>query len=173
MMLLFTIYTATDIYKVKQQHKLVVYNVPKSTTIDIINGNESKALMSAAVAQDILSQNFYLQPTRLLLRAIPNQSNILGANNYLLHMANKSILIVGKPLPDVLLQQKLPVDAVIITGNPKLYMDQINALVTSPVIVFDGSNPAWKIERWKKDCNSLHLRFHSTAQDGAFVMECN
>ena len=88
-------------------------------------------------------------------------------------MANKSILIIGKPLPKVLLQQKLPVDAVIITGNPKLYMDQINALVTSPVIVFDGSNPAWKIERWKKDCNNLHLRFHSTAQDGAFVMDCN
>ena len=67
-MLLFTVYTATDIYQAKQQHKLVVYNVPKSTAIDIIHGNESKALMSAAVGQDILFQNFYLQPTRLLLR---------------------------------------------------------------------------------------------------------
>jgi competence protein ComEC len=169
---LFTVYTATAIYQAKQQHKLVVYNVPKLTTIDIIQGSESKALISAGVAQDISSQNFYLQPTRLLFRAISNQSNILGANNYLLSIANKTILIVGKSLPDVLLQQKLPVDAVIITGNPKLYMDQLKALVTSPVIVFDNSNSAWKIERWKKDCNSLHLRFHSTAEDGAFVMDC-
>ena len=107
------------------------------------------------------------------IRTTPNQSNILSPNNYLLHVANKSILIIGKSLPAITLQRKLSADAVIITGNPKLYMSQINALVTSPVIVFDSSNPAWKIERWKKDCNSLHLRFHTVAQEGAFVMDCN
>ena len=46
--LIFTIYSAYGIYQTKQQHKLVVYNVPKSTAIDIIQGSECKALMSAA-----------------------------------------------------------------------------------------------------------------------------
>ena len=169
--LLFTVYTTTDIFRTKLQHKLVVYNIPRSTAIDIIQGNKSKALMSAASAKDTLLQNFYLQPTRLLFRTVPNQSNILSTNNYLLHIANKSILIIGKPLPAISLQQKLPADAVIITGNPELYMSQVNALLSSPTIVFDSSNPTWKIERWKKDCNSLHLPFHSVAQRGAFVMD--
>lgn len=172
-LLLFTVDAAIDVYITKQQQKLVVYNIPKSTAIDIIQGNTAKALLSAAIVQDASVQNFYLQPTRLLLRTTPRQSNLLGANNYLLHVGNKSILVVGKSLPGASLQRKLPADAVIITGNPQLYMSQVSALVTTPIIVFDNSNPAWKIERWKKDCKSLHLRFHCVAQEGAFVMDCN
>jgi competence protein ComEC len=148
-----------------------VYNLPKSTAIDIIQGNSCKTLLSAAIVQDTLLQNFYLQPTRLRYRAAPKQGHILSANNYLLHIANKSILIIDKSLPAISPLHKLQVDAVIITGNPKVYASQINALINSPVVVFDGSNPLWKIERWKKDCNSLHLRFHSVAQEGAFVMD--
>ena len=170
--LLFTSYTSIDIYKTKQQQKLIVYNVPKSTAIDIIQNNECKTLLSAAVVQDTLLQNFYLLPTRLRYRAVPGETSILSANNYLLHIANKSILIIGKSLPSSISpSHKLQADVVIITGNPKVYMRQINALINSPVFVFDGSNPLWKIERWKKDCNSLHLRFHSVAQEGAFVMD--
>lgn len=169
--LLFTTYTTIDIYKAKQQQKLIVYNLPKSTAIDIIQGNSCKALLSAAIVRDTLLQNFYLQPTRLRYRAAPKQGHILSANNYLLHIANKSILIIDKSLPAISPLHKLQVDAVIITGNPKVYASQINALINSPVVIFDGSNPLWKIERWKKDCNSLHLRFHSVAQEGAFVMD--
>jgi len=165
------VYPAIDMYRTNQQHKLIVYNVPKSTAIDIIQGNECKALMSSAVVQDTLLQNFYLQPTRLLYRTTPNQSSIVAHNNYLFHIANKTILIIGKSLPTVSPSHKISADAVIITGNPKLYINQIDALVNSTIIVFDSSNPAWKIERWKKDCNSLHLRFHSVAQRGAFVMD--
>ncbi|TKK69300.1 ComEC family competence protein [Ilyomonas limi] len=169
--LLFTIYTSIDIYTTKQQQKLIVYNVPKSTAIDIIQGNECKTLLSKVIAQDTLLQNFYLLPTRLLYRTAPSQSNILSANNYLLHVNDKTLLIIDKSLPAISHSGKLEADAVIITGNPKLYMSQIDALVRCHVVVFDSSNPAWKIERWKKDCNSLHLRFHSVAQEGAFVMD--
>ena len=169
--LLFTTYTAIDIYKTKQQQQLVIYNVPKATAIDIIQGNRSKALMTASVVQDTLLQNFYLLPTRLLYRAMPNQTNTLTANNYLLHIAGKSILIIGKAIPPAVPAHALQVDVVLITNNPKLYIAQLAALVRSPVIIFDSSNPAWKIERWKKDCNSLHLPFHSVAQQGAFVMD--
>jgi hypothetical protein len=36
-------------------------------------------------------------------------------------------------------------------------------------IIFDASNPAWKIRQWKKECEELHLRFHDVSTQGAFV----
>ena len=38
-------------------------------------------------------------------------------------------------------------------------------------IYFDASNPMWKIEKWKKDCEELHLRFHSVPEQGAFITD--
>jgi competence protein ComEC len=37
-------------------------------------------------------------------------------------------------------------------------------------VVFDGSCPAWKINYWKKDCDSLHIPWHDVSVKGAFVM---
>ena len=36
--------------------------------------------------------------------------------------------------------------------------------------VADGSNSLWKIQKWKTLCAGLPLRFHSTSQKGAFIM---
>jgi len=38
-------------------------------------------------------------------------------------------------------------------------------------IVFDASNSLWKIQKWKKDCEALNLRFHSVPEQGAFVLD--
>jgi len=29
----------------------------------------------------------------------------------------------------------------------------------------------WKIDKWKKDCEELHLHFHSVPEQGAFVTD--
>jgi competence protein ComEC len=34
----------------------------------------------------------------------------------------------------------------------------------------DGSVPFWKAQRWKKDCDSLHIPCYDTNENGAFVM---
>jgi hypothetical protein len=34
--------------------------------------------------------------------------------------------------------------------------------------IFDSSNPFWKVNYWKKDADSLGLKYHSTATQGAF-----
>ena len=40
-------------------------------------------------------------------------------------------------------------------------------------IVFDGSNPIWKLAYWKKDCDSLHIPYYDVTEKGAFVMNFN
>ncbi len=38
-------------------------------------------------------------------------------------------------------------------------------------IIFDASNSLWKIEKWKKDCEGVHLQNYSVPQQGAFILE--
>jgi competence protein ComEC len=65
----------------------------------------------------------------------------------------------------------LPVDILILCHNPKMPLSRLHTLFGCRQLVFDASNSLWKIEKWKKDCDSLHLRFHSVPHQGAFVME--
>ena len=37
--------------------------------------------------------------------------------------------------------------------------------------IFDASNSLWKIGQWKKECEELHLHFHSVSEQGAYVTD--
>lgn len=69
------------------------------------------------------------------------------------------------------LPEKINVDYIIISKNPKLFIPNLAAVFNCGVYIFDASNPLWKIEKWKKDCEELHLRFHSVPEQGAFVTD--
>ena len=63
------------------------------------------------------------------------------------------------------------VDIIILSGNPKIYLTQLAAAFDCKQYVFDSSNPLWKIQYWKKDADNLHLRHHSTSEQGAFKVD--
>ena len=84
---------------------------------------------------------------------------------------NKRILIIDKPLIFEPRLQKIEVDIIIISKNVKLYIPQLAKVFNCRQYVADASNSLWKIAKWKKDCDSLHLRFHSVAERGAYVLD--
>ena len=85
--------------------------------------------------------------------------------------ASKKILVIDKPLVFEAVQQKINVDIIIISKNPKLYIPQLAAVFNCNQYVVDASNSLWKIETWKKDCEQLHLQLHSVPEKGAFILD--
>jgi competence protein ComEC len=79
--------------------------------------------------------------------------------------------LIDRPFTYTIPTEKIKVDAIIITKNPKIYISQIVQRFDCPQIIFDAANSMWKINNWKKDCDSLHLRHHSVATEGAFIMD--
>ncbi|MEO7210514.1 MAG: hypothetical protein ABIY35_06195, partial [Chitinophagaceae bacterium] len=75
-----------------------------------------------------------------------------------------------KYLPHMKTVGKIKTDILIIAQNPAFKMADIDRVFEYQQLIFDSSNPLWKTEQWKKDCDSLHLRFHSVSASGAFVM---
>jgi competence protein ComEC len=68
------------------------------------------------------------------------------------------------------LENKVPVDLLLVSGNPKLYFTQLTKTFSVKQVVFDSSCPFWKTNLWKKDCDSLHIPYHDVSEKGAFVM---
>jgi competence protein ComEC len=88
----------------------------------------------------------------------------LYQNNFII-TKNKTIAIVDAPLK---IGNKLKVDVVIVTKNPKVYMNQLTAMFDCKQYIFDGSNSMWKINKWKHYCDSLHLQYHISSLHGAY-----
>src|SRR6266498_3900335 len=168
----FIVSVSIDIIQRNQQQKIIVYNVPKLSGIDIVQGSQYRFIGDSILLQDDFLRNFHLKPARVMHRTYAEtDDNSLFIKNKITKIDNTTLLLLDSSFHYPLTQNKIPVDIIIISKNPKVYMNQLQNSFSFRQLVFDSSNPLWKIERWKKDCDSLHLRFHSVPQQGAFVMD--
>ena len=169
---LFLSLRSIDFINRNQQQKLVVYNVPNHTAIDLIEGRKYQFIGDSILMEDGFLRNFHIKPSRVLHRinATDSMQNISIKKN-LISSNGKNILIIDDAFQIPTLSEKIKLDAIIITKNPKIYLKHLSTLFNCNQYIFDSSNPFWKIAYWKKDADSLHLQHHSTATQGAFVMD--
>jgi competence protein ComEC len=158
---------SVDFVNRNQQDKVIVYNVPKHTAIDLVDGRKLFFIGDSILKEDGFLRNFHIKPSRILHRTTESDSisNITYKNNFIL-AKNKSIAVVDSPV--FYAGEKIKVDAVIITKNPKVYIDKLYQTFDCNQYVFDGSNSMWKINKWKQACDSLHLQYHICSLQGAF-----
>lgn len=165
----FTILASLTVVVNILQQKLIVYNIPKHSGIDIIEGRNYQCIADSALLQNTGLQQFHLQPSRVLNGVkeaeILENTFIKGG---LIATNHKTILVITGPVNLPVLHDRIPVDIIILSGNPKLWLSRLAAVFDCGQYVFDSSNPLWKIQYWKKDADSLHLRHHSTPEQGAF-----
>ena len=88
----------------------------------------------------------------------------------LINYNGKKIMTISETKSFAPIDEKIPVDLLLISGNPKIYFNKLAKTFYVKQVVFDGSCPAWKINYWKKDCDSLHIPWHDVSEKGAFVM---
>jgi competence protein ComEC len=115
-----------------------------------------------------------LKPARILFRIAPIDplSNPIS-NEHIVCYNNKNILLLDESIGFTTADNKPVIDLLVISKNPKLYIAKLAAGFTIKQIVFDGSVPGWKLNYWKKDCDSLHIPYYDVNDKGAFVMNLN
>lgn len=167
----FMVLRSWDFMQKNYQQKIVVYNVPNHTAIDLIEGRNYTFIGDSILTTNGFLRNFHLKPSRILHRIKPQQSlNSFTIQQNLISCNGKSFLIIDKnfePLPNT---EKINIDAIVLTKNPLIHISKLYHTFNCKYYIFDSSNPFWKIAQWKKDADSLHLQSHSTVTDGAFVM---
>jgi len=144
---------------------------PKTGLTMVTEGQSFSLIGDSTVWQDTQLYQQYLKPIRTHYQVRPGQLVSIRWEHNFLSSNTKSVVFLQQAKLSKLPATPKKIDALIITGNPKLYIRDILQIFTPEVIVFDASNPQWKINYWKKDCDQLHLRHHSVPEKGAFIMD--
>jgi len=167
----FVVLRTISFIQANDREQLIVYNVPQKRAIDLIDGRKYFFVGDSDLLADDFIRNFHLKPSRILHRIEPaiNFENYQQQENLII-CNSKRIMTIGETKYFAPLEEKIPVDLLLISGNPKLYFNKLVETFSVKQVVFDGSCPAWKINYWKKDCDLLQIPWHDVSEKGAFVM---
>lgn len=154
-----------------QQKKIIIYQVPKMQAMDFINGQSYKFIGDSILQQNGYRKNFHLKPARISIKAIHEKNELKGLNHAGHHIRfhQTNMLIVDQPFTVDHGTEKPSIDIICISRNPTISMKEIQDALRPSIIVFDPSNSLWKIAKWKKDCEALHLPCFSIPEQGAFI----
>ena len=171
-LLAFTMLHAYAKFKLQHQRKIIIYNVPQHKAVDFIYKDQHYFVGDSILQVDGVLQNFHLKPARVALQLNPSAvfTDIIHNGMYWQY-AGKKCLFIDSAIILAPLAQKINVDILLISKNPKIKIADIVTAVKPSIVILDASNSLWKIENWKKECEQLLLRCYSVPDQGAFILE--
>jgi len=173
-LLLFTLIRSFSFFKAQQQEKIIVYNIPGHSGIDFVKGRTYYFTGDSSLLLDDFLRNFHIKPSRIRYRVFPgNDTNLIIKKGNFFQFENKKIAVLRHSLKSEKAGTRIPVDLLVLSGNPRIYFSDLIHWLDIKQVVFDGSNAAWKLYFWKKDCDSLKIPYHDVSENGAFVMTLN
>ncbi len=153
-----------------KQKTIIVYNIPSQNAVDFIYGNRYRLISDSGLEDNKLLYNFHLKPSRILIQANKNDTNneVFFSSGNFYKFYDKRIVIIDS-LIHYHSTEKLAVDYIILTNNPKVKIVDLLSYYDCKQFIFSATNSLWKIGEWKKECEELILRSHSVSEQGAFV----
>lgn len=169
----FLMLQAYNEWLVKNQRKLIVYNVSQHQSIDFVAGNFYQFIGDSILREEGMLQNFHLKPGRVSLQLTHKADSLTNffSNKGFYRFYNTKILIIDKPVYFESLPQKVDIDIIILSHGAKITITQLATVFNCRQYIFDASNSLWKIDKWQKECEELHLRSYSVAEQGAFILD--
>jgi competence protein ComEC len=153
-------------YRISHQRKIIIYNSSHHQAIDFLKGNQHCFIGDSPQVFKNTHQYYYIKNESL-------DSNGIVFLKPVLHYLNTSMIIVDSSCLFSKLPQKLKVDIVLFSKNPKISICSLMNAIEPQQIVVDASNKKWSIQKWKKECDSLKIPCHVTSEKGAFVYDLN
>ncbi len=173
--LLFTgLHSIADI-QLKEQKKIIVYNIPKQQAIDFIYQDKCFFYGDTALQLGGSLHDVKLKNCRTILQIKKEERNItgLGHAGMIKYFFGQKVLIIDSSLRFKPTEKKIAVDLLIFSRNPDCKIADIIKVVQPKKIILDASNSLWKISKWKKECEAITLPCFSTADQGAFICDIN
>lgn len=159
-----------------KQNQLVVYSVPGKSAIAFLDRRNVYYDFDTALLNNESSMLFHVKH-HWWESGVKTESKIDTSQNQFLSTTQMpfgklfvvndfSVLVVDQALPKTndIFQNRLKVDVVILSHNPKVYLENLKKIIDFDEVVFDTSNKRWRINYWKKDCEQLKLKYHDCAE---------
>lgn len=161
---------AFEYWQTEHRQQLIVYNIKSTSAIDIISGRKYFGIADKEVA----TETPVIQASRQYLGAVKRsalmQKNELSGVEFYSGDIGFAIVnsnIRSRELP----KERIRLKAIILSHSPKVQLADLNKIFEPEIYIFTPANKRSQIEKWKKECEELHLRAHDISMQGALVMD--
>lgn len=155
-------------WEISQKRRLVIYQLPGHPITEIFGNGK---IVSIAKKEHLTVTRKLRLSTHTLLGGFTQQAVYTNREYQLLVINGKKIAWLSEVPLHKPNRPKIEVDVLILQNYPALSIGHLQAICKANLYVWDIDNPLWKIQKWKKEADSLHLRHHSVPEQGAFVMD--
>lgn len=172
--LVFVLYHSIQrVFSIKQQ-QLIIYQSPSHQIIEYIRGNAYAGLIDN---KPIGNENKnlikkYIDPANCFYRVDKLSAHLIQQpldGILLYNFGNIRALVVDSSASYLPLKNKIKIDLLIVSKNVRPNFKTLLNTFEIGAVVFDATNTMWKIDKWEKECDALHLPHHNVIKNGAFV----
>lgn len=157
----------------KSQRKLVVYNLPNETSIDLFIGARHQPLIPMPDTSSAKRSHDTRTTARQFLRAARQGRlmNRLEVNGNEFFTGPRVLYHVRKPyISTAPAAARIKLDAIILSSSPRISIHELHEVFDADLYIFSTHNKRYLVENWKKECEELLLRAYDVASEGALVM---
>jgi competence protein ComEC len=189
LMLLFSIGITGSIFyhKVHQlrSKNIILYGMRDLPAFDFVSGKTNFLLSDPKLSDNVyfderLKENNSATGIKNTLRLTisPGKKNSSGFKLHncfykrgnFIQFYNKRLYFLDKSFLSEI-KSKIHVDYLIITGNPKVTIEQIRKVFIAEAIIADPSNSPWRSKAWKEEAVKKRIPFHDVNETGVFTIE--
>jgi competence protein ComEC len=175
-----------DHYQLYSRKQFIVYDIKKSRMYDFTEGGKSilvgdLAALKDAFFADNLKKSRWMSKTKGLFefqyplpgskRQSFSHDGIFYKRGSFMEYCGKRFMILDRPLKGI--RKKMNVDYLIISGNPKLKLEEVVMQIGAGEIIFDPTNSITRVKAWTKEAHFLGIKTYSVSVSGAFCRDIN
>jgi len=168
-----------------KSRKIIVYAAKNLPAFDFINGGTSILLYDPKVRDNVyFEENHQATCSALGIKnnlRIMLTSGKINSSGLLFHdcfykkgdfiqFYDKRIGFLNRQLP-ALVNRKIHLDYLVLTGNPKVTIDQIKKIFAVDEIVVHPSNSRWISNEWKAEAALMKMKIRFVNETGAYVIQ--
>lgn len=160
-----------------QQKRITIYHSYKNTILDFYDGKSGISFSNENILEKNLS--FSTQNNRWAngiknIQQLHFQNQKIKTDHLVFHQPfiqfyNKKILIVDEQF-EIKNIPKIKLDFILLRNHPKIDIEILSQYFDFEQLLFDCSNPQWKIEKWKTTCEELKITYYDIYEKGAFEL---
>lgn len=161
------------------QKELIVYNVPKRSSYDLVCGKENVLLADTALMHNDSRMLFHIKHNWWELgidhtqqeEVFPGKSfsnDWMCRSGNMIRFCDQRIVLIDSAFISLPVD-RFYADKIILSRNARVKVKELLERFDFKLLLFDASNSSWKIRSWIKQCEELKVNYYSVPDKGAYV----
>lgn len=166
-------------FHVADQHVICVYDNGRHPSIDFMNGREAVFLADSVLLADESKHGFHLSGHRIQQDIVKVEGKDLYVDSifppyvkkvqHLLEFKGFRMVLIDSVSASFRSDSLFPADALFITGNPYLRIDEIVNQYKPSLVLISSDNSIYQTKRWIPELDSLGVDYWDIREKGAWI----